>query len=109
MLLVLEALQFLRKEEPFTDPLRPDLIMLDLNARRMDGLDALKAIRENPESEAIPIVILTNRDLQLTVSKKNSLPYDCLHKKPIGTHGYAQVMKAIENLFKQQRFTLARK
>jgi CheY-like chemotaxis protein len=73
----------------------------------MDGLDALKAIRENSELSAIPIVILTNRDLKLAVLKNNSLPYDSLYKKPIGIHGYVQVMKAIGEFFEQKRFTLA--
>lgn len=40
--------------------LRPALIFLDLNLPRMSGLDVLKALKSDPQTKAIPVIILTN-------------------------------------------------
>jgi DNA-binding response OmpR family regulator len=39
---------------------QPDLILLDLVMPRLDGIGALKQIKENAETKEIPVVILTN-------------------------------------------------
>jgi DNA-binding response OmpR family regulator len=39
---------------------KPDLILLDLVMPRLDGIGALKQIKDNPKSKEIPVVILTN-------------------------------------------------
>ncbi len=39
---------------------KPDLILLDLVMPKLDGIGALKQMKENPETQNIPVVILTN-------------------------------------------------
>jgi DNA-binding response OmpR family regulator len=39
---------------------KPDLILLDLVMPRLDGIGALKQMKDHPESKEIPVVILTN-------------------------------------------------
>ncbi|HTL39506.1 MAG TPA: response regulator [Methylomirabilota bacterium] len=39
---------------------KPDLILLDLVMPRLDGIGALKQMKENPDTKEIPVVILTN-------------------------------------------------
>ena len=39
---------------------KPDLILLDLVMPRLDGIGALRQMKENPATKDIPVVILTN-------------------------------------------------
>ena len=39
---------------------KPDLILLDLILPRMHGFDVLKRLKQDPETKAIPIIVLTN-------------------------------------------------
>ena len=39
---------------------RFDLIITDLNMPKMDGFELIKALRENPEYQDIPVIILTS-------------------------------------------------
>lgn len=39
---------------------KPKLIVLDIMMPKINGLDVLKALKENPETKNIPVVLLTN-------------------------------------------------
>jgi DNA-binding response OmpR family regulator len=39
---------------------QPDLILLDLVMPKLDGIATLKQLKSNPETQGIPVVILTN-------------------------------------------------
>ena len=39
---------------------KPDLILLDLILPRIHGFDVLKRLKQDPETKAIPIIVLTN-------------------------------------------------
>jgi CheY-like chemotaxis protein len=57
-----EAVAFLRHEGKFSVPSsspRPNLILLDLNMPRMNGLEFLHTIKSDPELCQIPVIVLT--------------------------------------------------
>jgi two-component system response regulator len=54
-----EALECLRKQGKFAASPRPDLILLDLNLRVMDGREVLERIKDDLDCKRIPVVILT--------------------------------------------------
>lgn len=39
---------------------KPDLILLDIMLPRLNGLEVLKDLKNNPQTQSIPIVLLTN-------------------------------------------------
>ncbi|MBX4191614.1 MAG: response regulator [Candidatus Doudnabacteria bacterium] len=52
---------------------KPELILLDLVMPRLDGIGALKQLKENPDTQGIPVVILTNLSDYDKVSEALSL------------------------------------
>ncbi len=40
---------------------RPDLVILDITMPVMDGLEALRVLRGNPETRYLPVILLTGR------------------------------------------------
>jgi len=48
---------------------KPDLILLDLILPRMHGFDVLKKLKQDSETEKIPVIILTNLEKMEDVEK----------------------------------------
>jgi CheY-like chemotaxis protein len=66
----IKLLDYLRRQGVYANPEqapRPDLILLDLNMPRMDGREALKIIKSDPQLKDIPVVILTTSKEQRDV------------------------------------------
>jgi two-component system response regulator len=58
--------------------LRPQVVLLDLNLPKLSGIDVLRAIRDNPATRQIPVVILTS-------SKEDK---DLVETYRLGANGY---------------------
>ena len=57
--LQMETLQFLFRQERFTQAPPPDLILLDFGLPELDGREVLVHVKDDPDLASIPIVILT--------------------------------------------------
>jgi DNA-binding response OmpR family regulator len=55
---------------------RPDLILLDLILPGMDGFEILEKIKEEPETSAIPVIILSNLGQREDIEKGFDLGAD---------------------------------
>jgi DNA-binding response OmpR family regulator len=63
---------------------RADLILLDLMMPEMDGFEVCRALKRNPDTAAIPIIMITARD-DLTARKQAmDLGIDDYIAKPFG-------------------------
>ncbi|MEJ7665152.1 MAG: response regulator [Hymenobacter sp.] len=60
-----EALNLLRGENGEAKMGRPGLVMLDLNMPRLNGLELLKILREDPEFSDLNVFIMTTSDLDV--------------------------------------------
>jgi len=54
-----EALKRLHGDDQNTPPLRPNLIILDLNLPRLDGMQVLRCIHADARTRKIPVVVLS--------------------------------------------------
>lgn len=60
----------------------PDIILLDLNMPKKNGLEALEDIRAKPQFSHIPIVVLTTSDDESQILKAYRLGSNSYIKKP---------------------------
>ncbi|MBF0471173.1 MAG: response regulator [Gammaproteobacteria bacterium] len=59
-----EGFAYLRREAPYQNAQRPDLILLDLNMPRMDGLQFLQKIKADEALKSIPVLMLTTSNAE---------------------------------------------
>jgi CheY-like chemotaxis protein len=94
-----EALAFLRREGAHAHSPRPDLILMDLNMPRLDGRQALAAIKEDDQLRAIPVVILTTSDAESDVLASYQHHASAFVTKPIDLDALDAVMDQIDHFY----------
>lgn len=52
---------------------KPDLVLLDIVLPRLQGLDVLKALKGDPETKSIPVIIMTNLETPQEIEKALTL------------------------------------
>ena len=93
-----ELLEYLERKGKFADKEvspRPGLILLDLNMPRMDGREALEAIKANPNLKGIPVVILTTSKQEEDMVKGYNLGAASYITKPVTFDGLVDLMKTL--------------
>lgn len=73
----------------------PDLILLDLMLPGMDGLDVCKMLKRNPETEALPVIMLTARGDEADIITGLELGADDYIPKPFSTKVLLARIKAV--------------
>jgi CheY-like chemotaxis protein len=94
-----EALRYLRRQGPYTDAPRPDLILLDLNLPRKDGREVLDELKRDPNLKVIPVVVLTTSRSEQDVLRSYQLHANCYITKPVDFSQFMEVVKTIENFW----------
>lgn len=95
----IEALSLLRRQGPHAQPVRPDLILLDLNLPRKDGREVLAEIKADNNLKHIPVVILTTSQDEQDVLKSYNLYANCYITKPVDLEQFIRVVKSIEDFW----------
>ena len=79
----------------FSDPHecpRPHVILLDLRLPRVDGIDVLRAIKENEVLKTIPVVVLTTSEAEKDVAKAYYNHANSYLVKPVGFEEFKKLM-----------------
>jgi DNA-binding response OmpR family regulator len=61
----------------------PDLVVLDLNVPYLHGFEVLEALRSDPLTRSIPVVIITGRDDEQTYNEARRIGADSFLTKPV--------------------------
>lgn len=94
-----EAMAFLRREEPYAEAPTPDLVLLDLNMPRMDGREVLARIKDDPALRAVPVVVLTTSAAERDLVKSYDLHANAYVVKPLDLDRFIEVVQAIESFW----------
>jgi CheY-like chemotaxis protein len=89
------ALDYLFRRGEFsgaTETQRPHVILLDLRLPRVDGIDVLKAIKEDANLKSIPVVVLTTSEAEKDVAKAYYNHANSYLVKPVGFEDFKKLM-----------------
>ena len=93
------ALQFLRRDPPYTDAPRPGLILLDLNLPRKNVPEVLAEIKGDKSLDKIPVIILTTSQAEDDIAKSYGLHANCFISKPVDYCRFVEVMRTINEFW----------
>ena len=94
-----EALRFLKREEPFGAAPRPGLILLDLNLPRKDGRELLGEIKQDPGLRTIPVVVLTTSEAEEDILRSYDLHANAYVTKPVDFEKFVEVVRKIDDFW----------
>ncbi len=75
----------------------PDLLLLDLNMPRMDGREALHAIREHAGLKHLPVIVLTTSRAQLDILASYRLGANSFVTKPNRFDDLISVLRSLQS------------
>lgn len=93
-----EALEFLRHQGAYQDPSsspKPGLILLDINLPKLNGIEVLKIIKQDPELKRIPVVMLTVSKRDEDIVKSYDDGCNSFIQKPVNFENFVEVVKQI--------------
>jgi CheY-like chemotaxis protein len=94
-----DALAYLRREAPFENATRPDLILLDLNLPKRDGREVLSEIKADESLRHIPVVVLTTSQADEDILRSYQLHANAYVTKPVDFERFIAVVKQIDEFF----------
>jgi len=95
----MEAMAFLRREGKYADAPRPDVILLDLNLPKKNGIEVLEEIKADPGLKRIPVVIITSSEAEQDILKTYDLHVNCYVNKPVDLEQFIKVVRSIETFW----------
>jgi two-component system response regulator len=93
-----EALEFLfctgeHSGRSFEHP--PRLVLLDLKLPKVDGMEVLKQLKDDPRTRSIPVVILTSSKEERDLIKGYGLGANSYIQKPVDFEQFRQTIKSV--------------
>ncbi len=98
----IEAMQYLRREAPFEDALKPAIIILDLNLPRKDGRAVLAEIKSDPILALTPVIVFSSSDAPQDISTCYDLHANCYIVKPRDLFGMTETIRSLVDFWLQK-------
>lgn len=91
-----EALKRLKKEAPFENEERPDVILLDLNLPKISGHELLKIIKSDHNLKDIPVIILSTSGTQRDKDTAYANGANSYVVKPVGFDEFKTAIRELK-------------
>jgi CheY-like chemotaxis protein len=96
-----EGLDYLFQRGAFVDAVRPDLILLDLNLPKYNGVQILEAIKSDAQLCHIPVVVLTTSSAEEDILRSYRLHANAFVTKPVDLDQFMSAVRQIDQFFVQ--------
>jgi CheY-like chemotaxis protein len=93
------ALEYLWQRGPYESAPRPDLVLLDLNLPKKNGMEVLSIVKSDATLRSIPVVVLTTSDRDEDVVKSYALHANCYIRKPPRLEDFMRVVQTIDDFW----------
>ncbi len=90
-----EALDYLFCVDEYANAVRPDIIFMDLNLPKKNGLEVLDTIKNNDNLKDIPVIVLTSSSFEQDINYVYKKHANCFITKPADFVEFLDVMKSI--------------
>ncbi|HWF87156.1 MAG TPA: response regulator [Vicinamibacterales bacterium] len=92
-----EALDYLFRRGSFADrePGLPALMLLDLKMPKVDGLEVLRLVKENPDLRKLPVVVLTSSREEQDLVRSYDLGVNAYVVKPVDFCAFMDAVKLL--------------
>lgn len=92
-----EVIEYLRRQGKFEGrkPGNPAAILLDLKMPRMDGIEVLKVIKNDPVLKVIPVVMVTSSREEKDLVESYSLGVNAYVVKPVDFKQFIDAIKQV--------------
>lgn len=93
-----EAIDYLFGEGQFAgrDPSHtPRVVLLDIKLPKVDGLEVLRRIREDPRTRSVPVVVLTSSNQERDIAIGYALHANSYIVKPVDFLQFSEAVKSI--------------
>jgi CheY-like chemotaxis protein len=92
-----ETMDYLRREGKYKQrkPGNPAVLLLDIKMPRMDGIEVLRAIRNDSELKMLPVVMLTSSREDQDLIKSYELGVNAYVVKPVDFKDFIEAVKQV--------------
>ena len=91
-----ELMDYLYRRGKFADvAVRPNLILLDLNMPRKNGIEALQEIKSDPSLRTIPVIVLTTSKAEEDILRTYDLGVNSFIVKPVTFDSLVDLVKEL--------------
>ncbi|MCB1592864.1 MAG: response regulator [Alphaproteobacteria bacterium] len=93
------AIDMILKNHPYDQAVTPDLLLLDINLPKRDGLEILQFIKAHDRIRRIPVIVLSSSRAEGDIIKSYDLQASSYIVKPNDPLGYGQFVEAVEKFW----------
>jgi|TARA_R110000850_G_scaffold271690_1_gene406191 CheY-like chemotaxis protein len=94
-----QALEFIYKDGKYANAETPDLIILDINLPKINGLEVLKKIKKSKDLKKIPVIMLTSSSSQKDINESYDNYANCFITKPDDVDDFLKAINGIEDFW----------